>query len=275
MRETKQSLIDRWKSGVGAKLQTQIIARLKNGRFIGDLDGLAKVEGKFDLRGISFPKTYSEYDYKGKQIKQVSGSLSFKNVELADVDFTYCDLQHTKWRHCKFNRIDFRHAQLQQLELIACGFEDVLFHDARLSYSFMNIRDGKESGYFRHVRFSKSKLNETRFSFPTIEDCQFDNCNLYAADFDGSRLKNCKFLGEVNSPWFRRHSKNEFEPNFFFNQIDKTRFVNPMENIDFTEATLKYVSFSKDLDLSSCKFAQDVSFDTSPQMENEIGAHSN
>ena len=128
---------------------------------------------------------------------------------------------------------------MEQLNIINCDFEDVTFENTRLSYSHLNIRSGKRSGSFKGVIFRNSQLNETRFSFPTIENCIFDSCNLYAADFDGSRFMKCKFMGEVNSPWFRKHSIKEFEPNFILNQVDKTKFTNEMQDVDFYRGTIR------------------------------------
>jgi hypothetical protein len=97
---------------------------------------------------------------------------------------------------------------------------------------------------------------------------------LYAADFDGSRFVNCKFIGEVNSPWFRKHSIKEFEPNFILNQVNKKKFANEMQEVDFLEATLKYVTFSKDLDLSTCKFGPGTKFESMEKFEKDIYAMS-
>ena len=85
---------------------------------------------------------------------------------------------------------------------------------------------------------------------------------------------NCKFTGEVNSPWFRKHSIKEFEPNFILNQVDKKKFTNEMQNVDFSEAILKYVTFSKDLDLIKCKFGHGTKFESIEKQAKDIYAMS-
>ena len=107
MRESKQNLIDRWTTEEGKSLLNEIIARLTKAKSLEDLKGLNRIEDKFDLRGISFPKEYSEYDYKGKHMKQVVGSLKFKEVAVDNIDFAYADIQHTEWKNCKFSRVKF------------------------------------------------------------------------------------------------------------------------------------------------------------------------
>ncbi len=271
---TKKNLIERWQTDEGKNLLKDIIQHLRKVKTLKGINGLEKFEGKFDLRGVSFPKTYSEYQYKGKLITQVTGSLSFKNVNIDNVDFTYADLQHTKWKNCAFSNTKFSKTQLEQIYIINCSFENILFNNSRLSYSYLNIRSGKKSGHFKNVRFEKSQLNETKFSFPKFDNCLFDNCNLFAANFDGSRFKDCKFIGKVNSPWFKKHSNMEYEPNLIFNRINKKQFMNEMINIDFSEANLEYVSFDKNLDLSKCNFAPNVKFEKLKTIETELYAMS-
>ena len=274
MRDSRQNLIDRWTTEEGKVLHKEIIARLTKEKPLEELNGLKRIEDKFDLRGISFPKEYSAYDYKGKLLKQVAGSLKFKGIKVDNIDFTYADIQTTEWTNCRFSNVKFYGANLEQLRITNCAFENVLFQNTKLSYSYLNIRNGTKSGSFKNVTFKNSQLNETRFSFPTIEDCIFDSCNLHAADFDGGRFKDCKFIGEVNSPWFRKHSIKEFEPNLIFNQVNKRLFTNEMQNIDFSAATLKYVTFSKDLNLSQCKFGQGTKFESFEKLEKDIYAMS-
>jgi uncharacterized protein YjbI with pentapeptide repeats len=274
MRVTKQNLIDRWATKEGQLLLKAVIIHLSDQRPLDNLKGIQNIDSRFDLRGISFPKEYVDYNYKGKQMHQVAGSLKFKNIRVENVDFSYADIQQTEWKNCVFKDVKFYATQMEQVVITNCDFEDVEFINTRLSYSHLNIRTGKKSGSFKNVAFRKSKLNETYFSFPTIEDCCFEDCNLYAADFDGSRFKNCKFKGEVNSAWFRRHSIREFEPNYFLNQVDKTKFTNEMDNVDFSEAVLKYVTFSKDLNLTKCRFAQGAKFETSLSSDTDLYAMS-
>lgn len=272
MRDSKKNLTDRWTTNERQVLLATIVNFLSSQKPLDDIKGIQKIDDRFDLRGISFPKEYADYEYKDKRMHQVVGSLKFKNTRIENIDFSHANIQNTEWKNCLFKNVKFHSTQMEQLRVTNCNFENVEFLNTRLSYSHLNIRTGKKSGSFKNVTFKKSNLNETRFSFPTIEDCSFEDCNLYAADFDGSRLKNCKFIGEVNSPMFRRHSIREFEPNFLLNQVDKTKFTNEMDNVDFSAATLKYVTFSKDLDLTKCKFRHSTKFETSPAVDNDIYA---
>lgn len=272
MGTSKKDLIERWTTIEGSNLLKKIITCLKKQKTLSEIIGIEKINDKLDLRGINFPKEYSEYTYKGKFVKQITGSLKFKSAILENIDLSYADIRHTEWKNCTFKNIVFYMSQMQEMTITNCEFEDVEFNNTKLSYSYLNIRSGKNSGSFKNVKFKKTHLNETRFSFPKFENCSFEDCNFHAADFDGSRFKECNFKGKVNSPWFRKHSIKEFEPNYFINQIDKRKIENEMENIDFSKAILDYVSFSKDLDLQKCKFENRVIFRKLPNNDNEIYA---
>ncbi|RZJ19907.1 MAG: pentapeptide repeat-containing protein [Acinetobacter sp.] len=252
---TISQLKQRWETDEGKSLLQAVIKALKKGRDLTEISSLKHHEGKVDLRGISFPKEYNEFfNYKtSKYIKWADGSLKFEESKLQNIDFSYSDIQVTTWEKCSFIDCLFYQVDARTITFIACEFLNVIFKNTRFSYGYLNIRKGKLSGSFKNVSFIKSQFSETRSSFPIIDNCLFEDCNFYAADFDGSRFSNTKFKGVLNCPWFRKHSKNEFEPNYFFNRIDKSKFTNEMLNVDFSEATLEYVGFSNDLDLKDCK----------------------
>lgn len=269
-KQTIQNLKDRWVTQEGEKLLVLVVDSLRKNKSINLIHSVFKIDGKIDLRGISFPKKHTEYNHKGKYIKQVVESLQFRNAVFENIDFSYSDLQHIKLYNCRFLNCIFNHVNAEQWVCINCDFENIVFKNTRLSYSLLNIRSGKFSGTFQNVQFINSQLNETRFSFPIFNNCLFDNCNLYAADFDGSRFINTKFIGTVNNPLFRKHSCKEFKPNLFFNRIDKSSFVNEMKEVDFTAAILKYVTFSDDLDITLCKFPTKIIIERSSNSKGEF-----
>jgi uncharacterized protein YjbI with pentapeptide repeats len=262
-KHTIQGLKDRWTTPDGEKLLALVVDSLRKNKSISLIPDVAMIDGKFDLRGLSFPKKYAEYTHKGKYIRQVVESLKFKNIAIENIDFSHSDVQKCKFYNCSFYSCLFYQVNAEQWECINCNFENTVFKNARLSYSLLNIRKGKLSGTFNNIQFIESQLNETRFSFPIFDNCLFDDCNLYSADFDGSRFNKCKFTGKVNSPLFRKYSCKEFEPNLFLNRIDKSRFVNEMKEVDFSEAILQYVAFSDDLDINHCKFPANITVEKS------------
>lgn len=261
---TIPQLKQRWETDEGKYLLKTVIKTIKTGKNLAEISSINLYEGKIDLRGISFPKEYEGFfNHKtSKYIKWADESVKFKESKLQNIDFSYSDIQVTTWEKCSFIDCLFYQVDARTVTFIACDFLNVIFKNTRFSYGFLNIRKGKLSGSFKNVSFIKSQFSETRFSFPTIDNCLFEDCNFYAADFDGSRFTNTKFKGVLNCPWFRKHSKNEFEPNYFFNRIDKTKFTNEMSNVDFSEATLEYAGFSNDLDLKDCKLPLDIKIET-------------
>lgn len=257
---TIQQLKLRWETEEGKDFLNKVIKTIKNGKELTNISSIKLHEGKVDLRGISLPKKYEEgFDnQKGKSSSWASNSIKFKSSSLENIDFSYSDIQITFWEKCSFIDCLFNQVNASGITFKDCDFKDVIFKNTRFSFGYLNIRLGKSSGSFKNVSFIKSQFSETRFSFPIFDDCLFEDCNFYATDFDGSRFSNTKFKGLVKCPWFRKHSKNEFEPNFFFNRINKTKFSNEMLNVDFSEAILDFVCFSNDLDSKNCIFAKNI-----------------
>ncbi|RZJ20170.1 MAG: pentapeptide repeat-containing protein [Acinetobacter sp.] len=266
---TIQQLKQRWETEEGASLLKIVIKAIIKGRDLTEISSLKHHEGKIDLRGISLPKEYERFfNYKtSKYIKWVDKSIKFKSCKLDNIDFSYSDIQATSWEKCSFIACLFYQVDARTITFTACDFQDVIFKNTRFSYGYLNIRSGKLSGSFKNVSFIKSQFSETLFSFPIFDSCLFEDCNFYAADFDGSRFSNTKFKGVLNCPWFRKHAKNEFEPNYFFNRIDKIKFSNEMLNVDFSEATLEYVGFSDDLDLKNCKLPLNIKIERFEQFK--------
>ncbi len=229
---------------------------------MSSVSGLEKYVGRWDLRGaqLSTLKDERKIEANGHSLSQKFGTLKLKNVNVESIDFSYTDISYSWWQKCNVSNCLFEETKAKEIHVIASDFSNCIFRKANLCYSFINENIGSNSGSFRKVEFIETNLNECIFYFPIIENCVFVDCNLVATNFNGSRIKNCKFKGKVDNPWFKGYPINVHNSSLlFFNRINSKDYLNPMENVDFSEAELIGVSFSHGIDLSKCSFPKDES----------------
>lgn len=152
--------------------------------------------------------------------------------------------------NCTFSKCD-----LSGYSFTNCEFEDCVFTDCNFKRAFLALNKGKKSGKFIRCFFITCNLKETSFGFPVIEDCEFRNCKMAEVNFDGSRFVNTKFIGELNSCFFRGYSI--YTPKFSwatFTLVDLIKLPNKMINVDFSQARLVGNLFTNRIDLSQCTF---------------------
>src|SRR3989442_1387983 len=83
---------------------------------------------------------------------------------------------------------------------------------------------------------------------------------LTGIDFRGSRFERCRFAGRLYQVWFRGGfpdaSPGEQDA-LRRTGVDPTSLVNPMHQIDFSDAVLDDCMFVNGIDLSTCRFSND------------------
>jgi uncharacterized protein YjbI with pentapeptide repeats len=259
---TKQELTKRWKTDEGKVKLKQAIECLTKGKTLSSIEGLEKYAGRWDLRGAQLSTLENEkrIESGGHGVTQKFGTLKLKSVRVESIDFSYTDLSYSWWERCNVNNCLFEHTKARELWVYATEFLNCVFKKTNLSYSYLSENIGSDAGSFRNVEFIESDLTEVIFTFPIIEGCKFIDCNLYATNFDGSRMRNCKFKGRVENPWFRKYSSSARKSVFgLLYRVNPQDYPNLMENIDFSEAELIGVSFSQGIDLTNCIFPNDDS----------------
>jgi uncharacterized protein YjbI with pentapeptide repeats len=235
-----KKLKDRWLTPEGFKLYNDVLkCFLENGK-LSLIQGLAKHEDRWDLRGITLP------------IDPVSGKVfQIKNCILESIDFSYATLYESVWYKCKFTNIIFYSAKADYIKFWACRFDKVVFEKTYLNEALMNATLNNDSGYFRDVHFIEANMKGTMYTNTLFERCNFLKCKLDGVDFNGSRFLNCKFTGKLSGIFFRGYPLTDFKlyPN-------AKPIHNAMSNIDFREAILESVTFFDKIDLSSCLFPE-------------------
>ena len=258
----KNQLIKRWKTEEGKAL----LKSIKNSLQIGQPLDILKIEkhnGRWDLRGaeLSVLKKENRIEVSGHGFSQKQGSLKLKKINLENIDFSFSNISYSWLERCYISNCVFKETKAKELYVVASEFEDCIFEKSDLSYSFLNENIGSNSGHFKNVNFVETNLKECSFCFPIIESCVFDDCLLYATNFNGSRLSNIKFLGEVNCPIFSGYPQRIHKSIFgIFNRVNPYDFFNKMTNVDFSECKMIGVSFINGIDISNCKFPNNENY---------------
>jgi uncharacterized protein YjbI with pentapeptide repeats len=256
----KNELISRWYTEEGTALLNSIFFAFSKKKTLNEIVELKKHDGRWDLRGAPLSGILNEINIgnKAHQLSLKSGSLEIKNYAFNDVDFSYATISYGQFYKCTFQNCEFTASKGKEMHIYACNFDHCSFEKADFSYSFINKNISKDAGSFTNCKFQKTNLRESIFTFPIMESCLFEDCGLYACSFDGSRMRNVKFIGIVDSPWFNGYStKADTSVFWVFNRINPKEFPNPMYNVDFSEAELLYIVFGNGIDLSKCIFPKD------------------
>lgn len=244
----------RWNTSAGVLLYNSVLRNIKKGQSLSLINDLGKHEGKWDLRGFSFPKTES-LEIIDREVELPRGGLVYRNVHFNDIDFSFADFDYTYWESCMFVNCIFLSTSFVKSSFKACDFDSNEFEKADFSESFLSLNIGENSGSFQKIRFLKCNFNKAIFRFPVISDCIFEHCRLNEIDFDGSRMKNVKFIGRFDSGWIRGYSLfAKKRSNFFLKKINPLDYPNSMDNVDFSASDLEDITFSHDVDLSKCSF---------------------
>lgn len=260
---TKRELIKRWESPEGRVKLTKVINILKKGINLHAVEGLEKYAGRWDLRGAKLSKLEDKKIIESGRHKASlkTGSLKLKRINLESIDFTYSDLRYSYLIECNISNCIFEETNATEVHFVACNLLNCIFRKTNLSYSFINENIGSNSGSIKNAEFIESNLSDAFFYFPIIENCNFENCNLFKTDFDGSRFKDCKFKGTLDSLWFRGYSTHATKSILgIFNRVNPQKYPNKMINVDFTQSKLIGVAFEYSIDLSSCKFPEDENY---------------
>jgi uncharacterized protein YjbI with pentapeptide repeats len=235
---------DRWhRTEESAVIHGSIIKCIADGRSLSDIQDVAKVDGKFDLRGVTLPLEFNESGVATK-------NFTSKNLKVEAVDFSFATLYNTVWENCIFRDVLFAKTKLDHAQFWACQFENVVFENSYLNEVLMNgTTRNNESGVFRNVIFKSSNMKDTYYSNSLFEKCTFDNCKLEGVDFNGSRFEHCKFIGKLPEVVFRGHQ-------LVNRNMDKWRnpLPNKMLSVNFEDALLESVMFLDGIDLSTCIF---------------------
>lgn len=252
-----EDLVKRWTTQQGKEQLENIIYCLETGQPLASVTGIKQFVGRWDLRGAKLSTLANKRTIgAGKhELTQRFGTLRLKQVSIESIDFSFADISYSYWDRCNINNCIFEETKAVELRIIASNFSNCIFRKTNFFYSYFNLNIGSNSGSIISSEFVESNLSKCIFNFPLIEQCLFNDCNLKETDFDGSRFRDCKFKGVLDSLWFRGYSLNAQNSVLgLFNKVGPIDYLNPMDNVDFSEAKLIGVSFTNKIDLSKSIF---------------------
>ena len=156
----------------------------------------------------------------------------------------------------KFIDCTFEKCNMSEYRFTNCEFEDCHFVNCNFKKTFLALNNHNKAGKFLNCLFNNCNLTATSFRFPVIENCEFRNCVLKETNFDGSRFSDSRFIGTLDSCFFRGYSIYAGGSLFALSKFDPHKFPNPMMNVDFSQSKLVGVIFSHSIDLSHCIFPE-------------------
>jgi uncharacterized protein YjbI with pentapeptide repeats len=182
-----------------------------------------------------------------------------RKKKFIEQDFSSKEIINTVWRQCSFVNCRFDKTGFKNNIFINCRFADLAFTQCQFIDTQLANNNGKHSGIFENVRFENCRFVRVDFNFPIIRGCSFINNSYSETDFDGSRFYDSRFEGEMDSVEFRGYSvlAKTHALGGLINRVNPKKYRNPMENVDFTRASLKYVGFSNSINLANCRFTID------------------
>lgn len=287
--DDSRSLQDRWEVEPFRALGDGVVNRIRDGRPLEDL-GLPTHHGRTDLRGLSFPRprvlASSPLKVEGigipLRLERTEPRLVVKRRDLRHIDLSYGNASETSWHSCSFDDVLFTGACLRDVTFWSCRFQNCTFEGADLREAVLGGVAGSEPNEYARVSFVRADLRKSTHLYPLYRDCDFSNANLDDVRFDASRFTRCKFSGRLNGVWFwgRYEIPHPADVPYFAKRgIDPRSIVNPMEDVDFSDASLENCMFIFGIDLSRCRFPQDGAhivlkdcLRTFDQMEQEIRA---
>ncbi|MFI6286699.1 pentapeptide repeat-containing protein [Streptomyces sp. NPDC051018] len=222
-----------WRTAEGARLTREVYARLLTGR---PLTGLSLEEhgGRLDLRGFTSPPEPVRAEMAdGGEIParcvdrpKVAGR-TLEGLDFSDADLTGLAFVRSVLADCVFDRTRFGGLRVWSTEVRDCSFRDTPLADTMPGA----VDNGVRTTYTR-VDFSGADLRRINSREITFTDVDFSGAQLTDIDFHASAFTRCTFAGPLREIIFwERPPGAEDTPS------------NPMEDIDFTGAELRWVEF--------------------------------
>lgn len=236
---TEMEMAARWRTPDGERLTDEVFSRLLGGRPLDDLH-LGKHDGRVDLRGIAAPppERLKGFATKGWVVSELVGLLKFTGVVLTDLDFSGARLDGFRFFNATVSNCRFDDAQCKDWRIWAAEVTDTSFVGADLRKAVIGGWYEGRGDVYERVDFTRANLRSIVCPAATFVDCDFGHAQLVKIDFQSSSFIRCRFAGLLREVMFYDHGFRTGKPD-----------PNPMEDVDFSDAELKWVEFRRlDLD---------------------------
>lgn len=222
-----------WRTKGGAELARQVFARLVTGRGLEDLS-LDEHDGRLDLRGFTMPSRAARAAMAedgvipADQVKRPEAtSTTLHGLDLTGATFDVLRFFDVRLNDCVFDDADFRDLKLWRTKVQDCSFRRAKLVGAVLG----SLEDGETNTYTR-VDFSGADFTRTACEYADFTDVDFSDAKLVDIDFGATTFTRCKFSGRLDRLVFWSLPPNS-----------ERQTHNTMEDVDFSEAELRWVEF--------------------------------
>lgn len=235
-----------WSRPDGQQLAKEVWSRLATRESLRDLR-LLEHEGRIDLRGISVPEVTKETlpSFRTWDLYKLRGQVELKNVSLEDIDFSESMLKHIRFFNSKIINCRFEDADCENWQLRASDVGRTTFVRANLRSAVLGVWFEGRGNKYESVDFSRADMRGLISTSETHIDCDFSHARLDKIDFQSSSFIRCRFAGEVREVIFYDLAFKSKKPD-----------PNPMEDVDFSKAELRWVEF-RHLDLDRVRLPED------------------
>lgn len=161
------------------------------------------------------------------------------------MDFTGAKLSHLRFFNCRITDCCFNEAQCEDWRLWATDVSNTTFTGADLYSAVLGPWYEGRGNTHKSVNFHNADMSMLNSSAATYIDCDFSYAKLQKIDFQSSSFIRCRFAGELRDVVFWDHGYKTGKPD-----------PNPMEDVDFSRAKLRWVEFRR-LNLDRVSFSED------------------
>lgn len=232
---TANEITSRWRTPTGARLAQEVFDRLQTRRQLDDL-GLGHHESLIDLRGIFVPapERSNTLQYQGLTVQTLGGLIQFQSVELVNLDMSGGQLESLRFFNSKLTNSRFDGARCQDWRMWSTDVANCTFRSADLRKAVLGPWHEGKGNVFRHVNFGGANLGSIVCPAASFIDCDFGDAHLAKVDFQSTSFIRCRFAGRLEEVIFYDRGFKTGKPD-----------PNPMEDVDFTDAELRWVEFRR------------------------------
>jgi uncharacterized protein YjbI with pentapeptide repeats len=224
---------DRWRTAEGQALAEEVLARLVAGRPLDEL-GLAKVDGRIDLRGLPapVPRRLARYEQAGWFIEKLGNLFILREVALRGLDLSGAFLDSFRFHKCIIENCLLDGARCHDWRMWECGIRETSFRSANLRRATLGPWSAGKGNTFAKVDFAEADFRDCTSITAVFEDCDFSHARLEKVEFLRCAIVRCTFAGLLDEVVF---DGRVFEPDL--------REPNRYEDIDMSHALLKLAQF--------------------------------
>jgi len=226
--------------------QAKVWTQLAEGKPLDGL-GLATVDGRLDLRGLTAPAPAfgREYGTRVATVRESSALPVVRGVHWKAIDFSACRLGSVRFYDSHIENCRFDAGHCQDWRMWNTTISNTTFRATDLRRSALGSIDEGRWNVFKKVDFSGADLRQTVYVSAEMIECTFEDANLTKTDFQGTLFERCVFAGELKDVLFSRHAYG-----------GEALQPNEMKHVDFGRARLRHVEFRR-LDMKDVKWPED------------------